>query len=93
MHLPTTPSLFGFNDCLGKNTVAGVSLQNFPVGTAAFLGTTKVLFIVSCLSNLIFVNLKAVTFSSNDEIYLFFMIIFIHTHIFLTIISVAFHPI
>jgi len=27
--------------------VAGVSLQNFPVGTAAFIGTTKVLFIVS----------------------------------------------
>lgn len=24
------------------STVAGVSLQNFPVGTAAFLGTAKV---------------------------------------------------
>jgi hypothetical protein len=28
------------------STVAGVSLQNFPVGTAAFLGTAKVLFTV-----------------------------------------------
>lgn len=47
------------HECL-KPTVAGVSLQNFPVGTAAFLGTTKVLFSVPL--NLCFHTLKVVTF-------------------------------
>lgn len=48
---PFHACLFGFNGCtyeqnvqLFISTVAGVSLQNFPVGTAAFLGTTKVFF-------------------------------------------------